>query len=118
MTLRDDRVSIRHALDAARRAIALTAAWQRADLDLETLPTLGVIRLLEVLGEAANAVSRNTQEAHPEIPWRKMSGLRNRLIHGYFNVNLDIVWDTLRDDMPPLVEVLARLLDDLERTEQ
>ena len=68
-----------------------------------------------MIGEAANTVSKETQAGHPEIPWRKMSGLRNRLIHGYFNVNLDIVWDTLRQDLPPLVEQLSRLLDDLER---
>jgi len=64
-----------------------------------------------VIGEAANAVSSEVQQAHPEVPWRKMAGLRNRLIHGYFNVNLDIVWDTLRGDLPPLVEQLARVLD-------
>jgi uncharacterized protein with HEPN domain len=118
MTRRDDRVPIRHALDAARRAIASTAEWRRSDLDLEELPTLGLIRLLEVIGEAANAVSPEMQQQRPEIPWRRMTGLRNRLIHGYFNVNLDIVWETVREDLPPLVERLARLLDDLERTSE
>lgn len=114
MTRRDDRVPIRHALEAAQRAISTTREWQRSDLDLEELPTLGLIRLLEVIGEAANAVSPEMQQAHPEVPWRKMAGLRNRLIHGYFNVNLDIVWDTLRQDLPRLVEQLSRLLERLD----
>lgn len=115
MTRRDDRVPVRHALEAARRAVSSTRKWRRSDLDLEELPTLGLIRLLEVIGEAANAVSPEMQQANPEIPWRKMAALRNRLIHGYFNVNLDIVWDTVRQDLPPLVVQLTRLLDRIDR---
>lgn len=110
MTRHDDRVRIRHALDAARRIVASAASWSRADLDLEQLPTLGVIRLLEVIGEAASQVSVETQGAHPDVPWRKMSGLRHRLIHGYFNVNLDIVWDTIGEDLPPLIRSLEGAL--------
>ena len=91
MTLRDDRVRLRHPLDAARRAVASTQDWTRADLDEEELPTLGLLRLLEILGEAASTVSETVQDAHPEVPWKAMKGLRNRLIHGYFNINLDIV---------------------------
>src|SRR5437867_4166658 len=103
MTRHDDGVRIRHALDAARKIVECTKTWRREDLDLEQLPTLGLIRLLEVIGEAAGAVSAETQAAHPRIPWRQMAALRNRLIHGYFNVNLDIMWDTMRKDLPPLV---------------
>lgn len=110
MTRHDDRVRIRHALDAARKIVESTKTWRREDLDLEQLPTLGLIRLLEVIGEAAGAVSTDTQAAHPRVPWRQMAGLRNRLIHGYFNVNLDIVWDTVRKDIPPLVRELESAL--------
>jgi len=115
MTRHDDRIPLRHALEAARKAVSETAAWQRSDLDLEDLRTLGLIRLLEIIGEAAGVVSPELQQAHPEVPWRKMVGLRNRLIHGYFDVNLDIVWDTLRQDLPALAGTLARLLAELDR---
>ena len=92
-------------------AVTSTSGWTRADLDLGELPTLGLIRLLEVIGEAANLVSPETRARHPEVPWRKMAGLRNRLIHGYFSVNLDIVWDTIRSDLPPLIRLLEEALD-------
>lgn len=114
MTRRDDRVPIRHALDAARTALSSTSGWNRSDLDLTQLATQGLLRLLEVIGEAASSVSAETKRAHPHIPWRQMSGLRNRLIHAYFNVNLDIVWDTLRQDLPGLIPTLEALLSDLE----
>ncbi|MSR62608.1 MAG: DUF86 domain-containing protein [Planctomycetes bacterium] len=115
MTQHDDRVRIRHALDAARKIVESTKGWRRQDLDLEQLPTLGLIRLLEVVGEAAGLVSEETRTAHPGVPWRKMTGLRNRLIHGYFNVNLDIVWDTIREDLPPLIQSLEEALGTLDR---
>jgi uncharacterized protein with HEPN domain len=114
MTLRDDRVRIRHALDAASLAMSSTESWTRADLDQDDLCTLGLLRLLEILGEAASAVSQKVQDAHPDVPWRAMKELRNRLIHGYFNVNLDIVWDTVRNDLPHLIPALERALADLE----
>ena len=74
MTRRDDRVPIRHALEAAQRAISTTHDWHRSDLDLDELPTLGLIRLLEVIGEAANAVSPALQAAHPEVPGARWPG--------------------------------------------
>ncbi len=114
MTRHDDRVRLHHALDAARKATSSTASWKREDLDLDELPTLGLIRLLEIVGEAAGSVSEETRRTNPGVPWRKMMGLRNRLIHGYFNVNLDIVWDTVRHDLPGLIPSLERALSELE----
>ena len=78
------------------------------------MSTLGLIRLLEVIGEAANSVSPEVQLAHPSVPWRKLTGLRNRLIHGYFNVNLDILWDTIRGELPELIRSLEQVLQDVE----
>ncbi len=113
MTQREDRIRVQHALDAARRAVSSTRDWRREDLDLQQLPTLGLIRLLEIIGEAASSVSAQTRAAHPGVPWVKMAGLRNRLIHGYFDINLDIVWDTIRSDLPPLIRALEECLENL-----
>lgn len=113
MTRHDDRVRLRHALDAARKIVGHTRDWRREQLDVDELSTLGLIRLLEIIGEAAAQVSAETRAAHPELPWQSMSGLRNRLIHGYFNVNLDIVWDTMRGDLPPLIDQLASIVGDV-----
>jgi uncharacterized protein with HEPN domain len=69
-----------------------------------------VIRSLEVIGEAAGKVSAETQAAHPEIPWRDMTGMRHRLIHGYDEVRLDLVWVVIRDRIAPLIAALERLV--------
>jgi len=82
-----DLVRLRHMLDAARKAIAFTESSQRCDLDTDEKLSLSVVRLLEILGEAAKGVSESCREKHPEIPWRQISGTRDRLIHGYFDVD-------------------------------
>ncbi len=68
--------------------------------------SLALVRLLEIVGEAARRVSDETREAHPEVPWSQIVGLRNRLIHGYDSVDLEILWRILSDDLPRLIEAL------------
>jgi uncharacterized protein with HEPN domain len=72
---------------------------------------LALARLMEIVGEAANRVSSETQRQHPEIPWPQIIGMRNRLIHGYDVVDYDLLWDTVREDLPPLISALEELLD-------
>jgi uncharacterized protein with HEPN domain len=69
-----------------------------------------VIRSLEIIGEAANNVSPATQAAYPEITWREITGMRHRLIHGYADVDLDRVWDTVQGHLDPLIAVLKRIV--------
>jgi uncharacterized protein with HEPN domain len=71
---------------------------------------LALARLVEIIGEAAGRVSQNTQEEYPEIPWREVIGMRNRLIHGYDSVDLSVLWDTVELDLPPLLVHLERIL--------
>ncbi len=106
---RDDTVCVRHILDAAEKATTFARAHTREDLDTNEMLAFSLIHLLEIIGEAANGVSEGFREKHPDIPWRQMVELRNRLIHGYFDINLDIVWDTVAKDLPPLVDGLKRL---------
>ena len=68
------------------------------------------MRLLEIIGEAAKQVTTETRTAHPEIPWREIAGTRDRLIHGYFDVDLDVVWSIATGDLPGLVESLESML--------
>ena len=72
--------------------------------------TLALLKSLEIIGEAANGVSSVTQNRYPGIPWRDIIGMRNRLVHVYFDVDLDLVWDTIRTDLPPLIVELERVL--------
>ena len=91
MSENDATIRYRHMLDNARRARDLMHGKTRADLDEENLLTLGLVRLLEVVSEAANRVPNDEQGLHPEIPWAEIIGLRNRLIHGYDSIDLDIL---------------------------
>ena len=111
---RDDVVCLRHMLDAARKAIAFTKNCNRGDLDTDEKLSLSVIRLLEILGEAAKGISETCRESYPEIPWRQIAGTRDRLIHGYYDVDYDIVWKIVSDDLGGLVEILEKMLSELE----
>jgi len=112
---RDDIACLHHILDAAGKALTFVKGKTRKDLERDEMLALALVRVLEIVGEAANSVSPAFRDRFPHIPWRKMTGLRNRLIHGYFEVNLDIVWDTIREDLPPLVEDLKELISSTDK---
>lgn len=106
----EDRIRIRHMLDAANKARSFVAGRKREDLDDDEQLSLSLQRLVEILGEAAKKVSAEGRAQAPRIPWPKIAGMRDRLIHAYFDVNLDILWDTIVDDLPPLVAALEAAL--------
>ena len=92
MPRRDKHLPVRHMLDHAREAVTLAQGKGRADLDDDRLLELALVRLLEVIGEAASRVSGEDRARYPEVPWPQIVSLRNRLIHGYDAVDLDILW--------------------------
>ncbi len=69
-----------------------------------------VIRNIEIIGEAVKRLSAATREAHPEVPWSKIAGTRDRIIHGYFNVDLDIIWDVVETELPSLRERIVTIV--------
>jgi uncharacterized protein with HEPN domain len=95
---------------AARDALGFVKGLDEAAFLNSRLHQNAVIRALEVIGEAAGRVSTATHAAHREIPWREITGMRHRLIHGYDDVHLDRVWIVLRDDLGPLIAVLEQLV--------
>ena len=105
----DDPSRIGHMIDFARKAIHFCQGKTRDDLATDEVLQLALVRLIEMIGEAANRVTKATCNAHPEIPWPQIVGMRNRLIHGYDQVNLDLLWQTLQQDLNPLIEQLERL---------
>jgi uncharacterized protein with HEPN domain len=108
--VRDDQVRLRHMLDAAREAVEFARGRNRTELDTNRMLSLSLVRLLEVIGEAAYGISPSFRESHADIAWKQMSGMRNRLIHGYYDVNLDIVWKTVTEDLPVLIKQLENVL--------
>lgn len=108
----DDNIRIRHILDAAREAVAFAKGRSRADLDSDRKLNLSLVRLLEIIGEAARGISQEFRDSHPDLPWKSMVGMRDRLIHGYFDINLDVVWETVTEDLPPLIAQLEKIIAD------
>ena len=106
---KDDNVRIRHMLDAAREAVAFVEGRSRGNLDTDRKLNLSLVRLLEIIGEAARGISPEFREAHPDLAWKKMVSMRDHLIHGYFDINLDVVWETVKNDLPPLIEKLEKI---------
>ncbi|MFH1738310.1 MAG: HepT-like ribonuclease domain-containing protein [bacterium] len=110
MSRHDDTVSMQHMLDHAREALVMIQGKDRDDLDRERMLQLSLTRLIEIVGEAASRVSATTRQKHPEIHWFQIVGARNRLIHGYDLVDWDILWDTVCEDLPPLVQAIENIL--------
>lgn len=107
---RDDRLRLQHMLDASQEAVRFTQGKNRDELDHDRVLALALVKLIEIVGEAASRVTAESQRAHPNVPWRDIVAMRNRLIHGYFDVDLDRVWDTVTDDFPPLLALLEDAL--------
>lgn len=105
-----DRVRIQHMLDAAERITTFTDGISKEQFTEDEKLNLAVIRLFEILGEAANNISDDLREEYHDVPWREISGVRNRLIHGYFDVDLNIVWEIIQQDIPALISNLKYIL--------
>jgi len=110
MSRHEDEVRLGHMLDHASEAVEMCRGLERVDLDRDRKLNLALVRLVEIVGEAANRVSREGQAIRPGIPWPHVIGMRNRLVHGYDEVDFDILWDTVQIDLPPLITELKRIL--------
>lgn len=107
---KDDEIRLRHMMDAAREALTFSHHRARSDLEHDRMLVHALVRCIEIIGEAASQVTKDTQRQLPDIPWPSMVAMRNRLIHAYFDIDLDRVWDTVIDDLPPLIGTLDRIL--------
>jgi len=107
---KDDITRLHHILDAAREVVAFAQDHSRVELNTNRMLNISMVHLLEIIGEAARSISSECRETHVDVPWKKMIGMRDRLIHGYFDINLDIVWETVTEDLPPLIVQIERIL--------
>ena len=105
-----DRVRLRHMLDAAREALAFAQDRTLDDVRNDRMLALSLVKELEIIGEAAGRVSEDVKAMAPEVPWPVLVGMRNRLIHAYFDIDAEIVWITVTTGLPELVDHLTRLV--------
>lgn len=109
MTQIDDETRVRHILQAARRARELVEGRKREDLEADDVLGLALVRLLEIVGEGARGVSPHLRARHPAVPWTEMIATRNRVIHAYYSVDMDIVWHIATSELPFLISQLEEL---------
>jgi uncharacterized protein with HEPN domain len=105
-----DLIRLRHMLDAAYDTQSFIEGYKRDDLNNNRMLLFALVRAIEVIGEAAAHIEAETQAETSQIPWPQIIGMRNRLIHGYFDVNPDLVWKTVTEDIPPLIAELKKLI--------
>jgi uncharacterized protein with HEPN domain len=105
-----DLIRVRHMLDAAREALGFVGRKNRSALEKDRMLLLAILKDLEILGEAAGRVTERFRARHPEIPWSAIIATRNRLIHGYFDVDLEVVWETVAKDLPRVAKALSGIL--------
>jgi uncharacterized protein with HEPN domain len=103
---KDDLIRLRHMYDAACEAIEFTRSRTRSDLEKDRMLVLSLTKDIEIVGEAAYQISLESRQQLKEIPWDDIIGMRHRLVHAYFDINLDILWQTVTSDLPELIALL------------
>ena len=107
---RDDFFRIRHMLEASKEAFIFGGGQKKKELELDRMRTLSIVKSIEIISEAATKVSKETREQFPELPWSDIVAMRNRLIHVYFDIDLERVLDTVNHDLPPLMRALEKII--------
>lgn len=110
MPRNNDNDRLVHMLDAAKDAVAFITGFSYDDFAKNRMMQNAVIRSIEVIGEAGAHISAEYRTAHPEIPWRDIIGMRNHLIHAYFDIDIPLTWKTVTNDLPPFITILEVLL--------
>ena len=108
--MQHDLIRLRHMLAAAKEAIEFTGGKTKKDLEKDRILALAVIKSIEIIGEAASKVTEEFRSENKNIPLDDIINMRHRLIHAYFDVNLDIVWQTVKTDLPDLIKDLEEII--------
>ncbi|MCY3832535.1 MAG: DUF86 domain-containing protein, partial [Chloroflexi bacterium] len=106
-----DRLRLLDMRDAAEDAINIASGYTRAEIEKIRMLQLALVKAIEIIGEATNHVSEETRALAPEIDWGDIVGRRNNLVHAYWKVNYDALWDVITDQLPPLITELNRLIE-------
>ncbi len=109
---RDYRDYLEDICQATRKALGFVEDVAYDDFSADDKTVYAVVRALEIVGEATKRIPQDVRDRYPQIPWRSMAGIRDKLIHDYVNVSLEVVWRTVREDLPPLLPMIERVIDE------
>lgn len=117
MLLSDDTTRLRHIIEAAGEALGYVEYMERDEFKASRPMQHSVVRCIEIVGEAASRLSPALRQANPQVPWSDIIGMRNRIVHAYFDIDAEIVWRTAREDFPGFlaeIELIAKSLECVE----
>jgi len=102
---------LRDMLENAEKALSFMDGLDYDEFEEDDKAVYAVIRAFEIIGEAARQIPENIQKDNPDIPWREITGMRNKLTHEYFGVNTKVVWRTVHEDLPVIIPLLQKMLE-------
>ncbi len=108
--MKEEKVYIKHILDSIERLESYIQGANKEKFMKESIIQDAIIRKIEVIGEASKFISKETKEKNKDIPWKDIAGMRDKLIHAYFGVDLDAVWETVKKDIPVLKKEISKLI--------
>lgn len=106
---------LRDICQAAQKALAFVQGMDFESFAADDKTVFAVVRALEIVGEATKRLPHAVRDRYPDVPWRAMAGIRDKLIHDYVSVNMEVIWRTVMEDLPALLPMLQRVLDDQPR---
>lgn len=110
MTQHNDGLYLLHMFESSQKALAFTQGKTRVDYDQDEVLQLALLHLIQTVGEAARNISEDYQKQHPEIAWKAIMGIRHRIVHNYADIDDEVIWKTVTDDLPALLNALEKLI--------